>query len=121
VSARGGQLARCAELAEGEAAKQRDHEHGQDLAVGEGPDEAGGDDAHDEVHGVAAGQLGILPSVVLEVAGTVQDLLLAAALFGLGASVQVRALLQTSGRAIIAAMLSWGLIAALAFVGVHLI
>ncbi|HET7139242.1 MAG TPA: putative sulfate exporter family transporter [Arthrobacter sp.] len=65
--------------------------------------------------------LGILPPVVLEVAGTVQDLLLAAALYGLGASVQVRALLQTSGRAIIAAMLSWGLIAALAFVGVHFI
>ncbi len=65
--------------------------------------------------------LGILPPVVLEAAGTVQDLLLAAALFGLGASVQVRALLQTSGRAIMAAMLSWGLIAALAFAGVHII
>ena len=65
--------------------------------------------------------LGILPPVVLEVAGTVQDVLLAAALYGLGASVQVRSLLQTSGRAIIAAMLSWGLIAALALVGVHLI
>lgn len=64
---------------------------------------------------------GILPPVVLEVAGMVQDLLLAAALYGLGASVQVRALLRTSGRAIIAAMLSWGLIAALAFVGVHFI
>ncbi len=65
--------------------------------------------------------LGILPPVVLEAAGTVQDLLLAAALFGLGASVQVRALFLTSGRAIIAAMLSWGLIAALAFAGVHII
>lgn len=65
--------------------------------------------------------LGILPPVVLDVAGTVQDLLLAAALYGLGASVQVRSLLQTSGRAIITAMLSWGLIAALAFVGVHFI
>jgi uncharacterized integral membrane protein (TIGR00698 family) len=65
--------------------------------------------------------LGILPPIVLDVAGTVQDLLLATALYGLGASVQVRSLLQTSGRAIIAAMLSWGLIAALAFAGVQFI
>lgn len=65
--------------------------------------------------------LGFLPPVALEIAGTVQDLLLAAALFGLGASVQVRSMLQTSGRAIIAAMLSWALIAALAFVGVQFI
>ncbi|MDI3195448.1 putative sulfate exporter family transporter [Pseudarthrobacter sp. AL07] len=65
--------------------------------------------------------LGIVPPVALEVAGIVQDLLLAAALFGLGASVRVRSMLQTSGKAIIAAMLSWALIAALAFVGVQFI
>ncbi len=65
--------------------------------------------------------LGILPAAALAVAGTAQDLLLAAALYGLGASVQVRSLILTSGRAIIAAMLSWALIAALAYVGVHYI
>ncbi|MGY2743802.1 YeiH family protein [Pseudarthrobacter sp. O4] len=65
--------------------------------------------------------LGILPPVALEIAGTVQDFLLAAALYGLGASVRVRSLLQTSGKAIIAAMLSWALIAALAYAGVQFI
>lgn len=65
--------------------------------------------------------LGVLPPAVLEAAGTAQDLLLAAALYGLGASVQVRSLISTSGRAIAAAMLSWALIAALAYVGVQYI
>lgn len=65
--------------------------------------------------------LGLLPSSALEAAGIVQDLLLAAALFGLGASVRLRSMLRTSGRAIVAAMLSWALIAVLAFVGVQLI
>lgn len=65
--------------------------------------------------------LGILPAEVLQAAGLVQDLLLAAALYGLGASVQIRAMFKTGGRAIIAAMLSWALIAALSYVGVQLI
>ncbi|WP_426975982.1 YeiH family protein [Pseudarthrobacter sp. O4] len=65
--------------------------------------------------------LGILPHAALQVAAIAQDLLLAAALFGLGASVQMRSLLHTSGRAIVAAMLSWGLIGVLAYVGVQLI
>ncbi|MBO1268883.1 YeiH family protein [Arthrobacter cavernae] len=65
--------------------------------------------------------LGILPHAVLEGAAIAQDLLLAAALFGLGASVQIRSLLHTSGRAITVAMLSWALIGVLAYVGVQLI
>jgi uncharacterized membrane protein YadS len=64
---------------------------------------------------------GILPPAALQVAGLIQDLLLAAALYGLGASVQVRSMLKTGGRAVIAAMLSWGLIATAAYVGVQLI
>jgi uncharacterized integral membrane protein (TIGR00698 family) len=64
--------------------------------------------------------LGILPPPALGLAGTAQDLLLAAALFGLGSSVRVKSLLQTGGRAIVAAMLSWALIAALAYGGVQL-
>ncbi|RAX45294.1 putative sulfate exporter family transporter [Arthrobacter sp. AQ5-06] len=65
--------------------------------------------------------LGILPHTVLEGAALAQDLLLAAALFGLGASVQIRSILHTSGRAIVVAMLSWGLIGVLAYVGVQFI
>lgn len=65
--------------------------------------------------------LGILPHAVLEGAAIAQDLLLAAALFGLGASVQVRSLLLTNGRAIVVAVLSWALIGVLAYVGVQLI
>ncbi|WP_248763754.1 YeiH family protein [Pseudarthrobacter sp. SSS035] len=65
--------------------------------------------------------LGILPHAVLEGAALAQDLLLAAALFGLGASVQIRSILHTSGRAIVVAMLSWGLIGVLAYVGVQFI
>lgn len=65
--------------------------------------------------------LGILPHAVLEGAAVAQDLLLAAALFGLGASVQIRPLLNTSGRAIVVAMLSWALVGVLAYLGVQLI
>jgi uncharacterized membrane protein YadS len=65
--------------------------------------------------------VGILPPAALQVAGVAQDLLLAAALYGLGASVQVRSLLKTGGRAVAAAMLSWALIAVVAYVGVQLI
>jgi uncharacterized integral membrane protein (TIGR00698 family) len=64
--------------------------------------------------------LGFLPPAVLGIAGTAQDLLLAAALFGLGSSVRVGSLMRTGGRAIVAAMLSWALIAALAYGGVQL-
>ena len=64
--------------------------------------------------------LGFLPSAVLGVAGTAQDLLLAAALFGLGSSVRVGSLMRTGGRAIVAAMMSWALIAALSYGGVQL-
>lgn len=65
--------------------------------------------------------VGILPPAALQVAGVAQDLFLAAALYGLGASVQVRSLLKTGGRAVAAAMLSWALIAVVAYVGVQLI
>ncbi|WP_309233462.1 putative sulfate exporter family transporter [Pseudarthrobacter sp. AB1] len=64
--------------------------------------------------------LGFLSPAVLGMAGTAQDLLLAAALFGLGSSVRVGSLMRTGGRAIVAAMLSWALIAALAYGGVQL-
>nr|WP_327077646.1 putative sulfate exporter family transporter [Pseudarthrobacter siccitolerans] len=64
---------------------------------------------------------GILPPEALQIAGVVQDVLLAAALYGLGASVQIHSLLKTGGRAVLAAMLSWALIATAAYLGVQLI
>ena len=55
---------------------------------------------------------GILPAPVLETAATVQDLLFAAALFGLGASVNIRRLLRAGGPAAAAALVSWSIIVA---------
>ena len=57
---------------------------------------------------------------VVEAGALVQDIALGAALFGLGSSVRVRALLNTGLRATAMAMCSWALIAALAFGAVHL-
>ncbi|UVJ37712.1 YeiH family protein [Arthrobacter sp. CJ23] len=57
--------------------------------------------------------LGWASPVALEAAGAVQDLLLAAALFGLGSAVRIRTLLHTGGRALLLALGSWLLIAGL--------
>jgi uncharacterized integral membrane protein (TIGR00698 family) len=65
--------------------------------------------------------LGILPAGALEAAAVAQDLLLAAALFGLGAAVDIRALILSSGRAIGLAFAAWVLVAALAYGGVLLL
>ena len=61
-----------------------------------------------------------LPDAVLAGADTVQTYLLATALFGLGAAVNVAAILRTGGRALAVGLLSWTLIASLAFAAVHL-
>ena len=49
----------------------------------------------------------------LEAGAVLQDILLEAALFGLGSAVRIRALLLTGGRALLAALASWLLIAVL--------
>ncbi len=49
----------------------------------------------------------------LEAGAVLQDILLGAALFGLGSAVRIRALLLTGGRALLAALASWLLIAVL--------
>lgn len=49
----------------------------------------------------------------LEAGALLQDILLGAALFGLGSAVRIRALLLTGGRALLAALASWLLIAVL--------
>jgi uncharacterized integral membrane protein (TIGR00698 family) len=61
-----------------------------------------------------------LPAAVLDGADTLQTAVLAMALFALGASVRLGALLRTGGRALVVGLLSWTLIAALALAATHL-
>ncbi|MEO6310115.1 MAG: putative sulfate exporter family transporter [Leifsonia sp.] len=61
-----------------------------------------------------------VPEVVLDVADTLQTALLAMALFGLGSAVRLAALVRTGWRALIVGLLSWTLIAALAYGAVQL-
>ncbi|KQW06149.1 hypothetical protein ASC66_06305 [Leifsonia sp. Root4] len=61
-----------------------------------------------------------VPESVLEVADWVQTALLAMALFGLGSAVRLGELVRTGWRAIIVGLLSWALIAALAYAAVQL-
>lgn len=57
----------------------------------------------------------------LEAGSALQDILLGAALFGLGSAVRVRTLLHTGGRALLAALVSWLLIALLGLAAALLI
>lgn len=61
-----------------------------------------------------------LPHVVLGGADVLQTAVLAMALFGLGAAVRLRSLVSTGWRALVVALLSWVLIAALALGAVWL-
>ncbi|TFB94598.1 YeiH family protein [Cryobacterium sp. HLT2-28] len=61
-----------------------------------------------------------LPGGLLAGADILQTYLLATALFGLGAAVDLDTILRTGGRALAVGLLSWTLIAALALVAVHL-
>ncbi|MCH1883920.1 putative sulfate exporter family transporter [Agrococcus sp. ARC_14] len=61
-----------------------------------------------------------VPEAVLEIAAAVQTALLAMALFGLGAAVRIRSLVRTGWRALLVALLSWVLVAGLAWGAVQL-
>ncbi|WP_405218608.1 YeiH family protein [Agrococcus sp. Ld7] len=61
-----------------------------------------------------------VPDAVLETADVAQTALLAMALFGLGAAVRLGSLLRTGWRALVVALLSWAIIAALAYGAVQL-
>lgn len=61
-----------------------------------------------------------VPAAVLTVADTAQTALLAMALFGLGSAVRLNSLLRTGGRALLVGLLSWVLVAALAYAAVQL-
>ena len=70
---------------------------------------------------VAVRSLSLVGDDFLAAAAVIQDLLLGAALFGLGSGVRIRQLVGQGGRAVIMAMLSWVLIAALGYLLVILI
>jgi uncharacterized membrane protein YadS len=69
---------------------------------------------------VAIRSTGVLPRGVLEGAGTVKDLLFAAALFGLGCAVRLGPLIRTGHRALLLGLTSWILIAGISYAGVLL-
>jgi uncharacterized integral membrane protein (TIGR00698 family) len=95
----------------------------QRLAVRDGAGEAG--DAHAKlppvvplfvlgfIAMVGLRSTGWLTGGWLEAGAALQDILLGAALFGLGSAVRIRTLLLTGGRALLAALASWLLIALL--------
>lgn len=70
---------------------------------------------------IAIRSTGLLPPEVLDIAQIAETVLLAGALFGLGAAVNLRALFTTGGRALALGLSSWVLIAALAWGGVLLV
>lgn len=70
---------------------------------------------------VAVRSLLPVPTGVLDAATVVQDVVLAAALFGLGSAVRIRELFSSRGSAILMALCSWALIAGLAYGGVLLL
>ncbi|WP_407681215.1 YeiH family protein [Pseudarthrobacter equi] len=70
---------------------------------------------------VALRSTGWLAEGWLEAGAMLQDVLLGAALFGLGSAVRIRTLLLTGGRALLAALASWLLIAVLGLAAALLI
>jgi uncharacterized integral membrane protein (TIGR00698 family) len=70
---------------------------------------------------VALRSTGWLPPGVLDAGAGLQDILLGAALFGLGSAVRIRTLLHTGARALLAALAAWLLIALLGLAAALLI
>jgi uncharacterized integral membrane protein (TIGR00698 family) len=70
---------------------------------------------------IALASTGRVPSAVLGVAATLQQVLLVAALVGLGTGIHVATLRRTAGRAAVLGGLSWLLVAAVAYAGVRLV
>ncbi|MER7819066.1 putative sulfate exporter family transporter [Streptomyces sp. NPDC096153] len=69
---------------------------------------------------VALRSTGLVPAQALAVAGTAQELLLAAALFGLGSAVRLPSLSRTGPKVALLGLTSWVLIATAAYAGVLL-
>ncbi|QEU94557.1 YeiH family protein [Streptomyces kanamyceticus] len=69
---------------------------------------------------VALRTTGLLPGGAIDAAQTAQELLLAAALFGLGSAVDLPSLTRTGGRVAALGLCSWVMIAGISYVGVVL-
>ncbi|MEU6124671.1 putative sulfate exporter family transporter [Streptomyces sp. NPDC047123] len=69
---------------------------------------------------VALRTTGLLSGAAVDVAQTAQELLLAAALFGLGSAVDLPSLTRTGGRVAALGLISWGVIAGISYAGVVL-
>lgn len=69
---------------------------------------------------VAVRSTGLLPDNVLDVAGTGQELLLAAALFGLGSAVDLPSMTRTGGRMAALGLSAWLVVAGVSYAGVLL-
>jgi uncharacterized integral membrane protein (TIGR00698 family) len=70
---------------------------------------------------IALASTGLVPAEVLGAAKTVQGVVLAAALVGLGTGIHLPTLRRTGGRALLLGLLSWLLVAGVAYVGVLLL
>lgn len=70
---------------------------------------------------IALSSTDLLPAQALTVAKHVQEVLLVAALVGLGTGIQVSTLRRTGGRALVLALASWVLVAATAYAGLVLL
>ena len=70
---------------------------------------------------VVVGSAGLVPDGVLDAAATARSVLLAAALFSLGASLDLRSLAVTGRRAAAVGLVSWVLIASTSLLGLHLV
>lgn len=70
---------------------------------------------------VALRSMVALPDAVLQAADVAQTALLGMALFALGTAVDIRRLVATGGRGLVAGLLAWALMAALAFGAVQLV
>ncbi|MFI6844136.1 putative sulfate exporter family transporter [Kitasatospora sp. NBC_00085] len=69
---------------------------------------------------IALRSTGVLPDRALTLAGDAQELLLAAALFGLGSAVHLPTLMRTGGRIALLGLGSWVMVAGVSYAGVLL-
>lgn len=69
---------------------------------------------------VALRSTGVVPVGTVDTVESLDNLLLAAALFGLGSAVDVRRLVRTGGKALLVGLASWLMIAGVAYAGVLL-
>ncbi len=70
---------------------------------------------------IAVGSTDLLPDSALSAAKTTQEVLLTAALVGLGTGIHLRMLRRTGGRALVLALASWVLVAGVSYAGIMML